>query len=247
MINVFDQIKIKEINGKQDIVKFTGEFAKLVKNKENSILDTLTILREQKIIFNRYLVLIHKKIPVFAGLGGGTSNAAYLIKYFTKNRFKKKLLDIMGKKIGSDLKLFFYNQGFLKNLKTIKGLKKNYRLSFLLVYPNIKCSTQFFYSKVKKYSSKSKYSSNKINNKKKFMKVLKNTNNDLQLIVENKYPIIKKLLLEIGTKEGCIFSRLTGSGSVCYGVFTSQKTAKAALIRFKSKYPRFWFSVAKTI
>lgn len=247
LINLFDQIKIKKINERQDIVKFTGKFARLIKNKKNSILDTLAILRERKVISNRYSVSIHKKIPVFGGLGGGTSNAAYLIKYFTKNRLKKKLLNIMSQKIGSDLKLFFYNQGFLKNLKTINHLKKNYRLFFLLVYPNIKSSTRFIYSKVKKYSPKSKYSFNKINSKKKFIKELKNTNNDLQSIVENKYSIIKKLLIEIRAKEGCIFSKLTGSGSVCYGVFTSEKTAKAALVRIKSKYPRFWFSVAKTI
>jgi 4-diphosphocytidyl-2C-methyl-D-erythritol kinase len=40
---------------------------------------------------------------------------------------------------------------------------------------------------------------------------------------------------------------MTGSGSVCYGVFESEKTAKVALTRIKSKYPKFWFSVAKTI
>jgi len=247
LVNLFDQIKIKKISGRKDIVKFTGKFARLVDNDENSILDTLKILREQKVISNSYLVSIHKKIPVFAGLGGGTSNAAYLIKYLTKNRFKQKLLDIMSKKIGSDLKLFFHNQGFLKNFKTINDLKKNYKLPFLLIYPNIKCSTRFIYSKVKKYSTRSKYSFNKINSKQKFMKVLKNSNNDLQLIVENKYSIIKKLLIEIKAKEGCVFSRMTGSGSVCYGVFTSEKTAKAALIKIKSKYPRFWFSVTKTI
>ena len=89
LINLFDQIKIKKINERQDIVKFTGKFARLIKNKKNSILDTLAILRERKVISNRYSVSIHKKIPVFGGLGGGTSNAAYLIKYFTKNRLKK--------------------------------------------------------------------------------------------------------------------------------------------------------------
>ena len=74
-----------------------------------------------------------------------------------------------------------------------------------------------------------------------------NQNNDLQSIVENKYPIIKKLIIEIGQKKGCYFSRMTGSGSVCYGVFKSEKTAKAALNRVKLKYPQYWSLVAKTI
>ena len=65
--------------------------------------------------------------------------------------------------------------------------------------------------------------------------------------MERKYPIIKKLITEVGLKKGCYFSRMTGSGSVCYGVFQSEKTAKAALTSVKYKYPKYWSVVAKTI
>ena len=247
LINLFDQIKIKKIKGRKDIVKFKGKFSKYIKKTNNSILDTLEILRERNLISDYYSVLVDKRIPVFSGMGGGTSNAVCLIKYLTRNKINKNLSSILDKKIGSDLKLFFYEQGFLKNLKTINNFRKKYRLYFLLVYPNIRCSTRHVYSKVKKYSSKSKYSFSKINDKSKFIDFLINKNNDLQSIVENKYPIIKKLIIEIGQKKGCYFSRMTGSGSVCYGVFKSEKTAKAALNGIKLKHPKCWLSVAKTI
>jgi len=247
LINLFDQIKIKKIKGRKDVVKFKGKFSKYIKKTNNSIIDTLEILRERNLISDYYSVLVDKKIPVFSGMGGGTSNAVCLIKYLTRNKINKNLSSILDKKIGSDLKLFFYEQGFLKNLKTINDFRRKYRLYFLLVYPNIRCSTRYVYSKVKKYSSKSKYSFSKINDKSKFIDFLINKNNDLQSIVENKYPIIKKLIIEIGQKKGCYFSRMTGSGSVCYGVFKSEKTAKAALNGIKLKYPKCWLSVAKTI
>ena len=247
LINLFDQIKLKKIKGRKDIVKFKGKFSKYIKKTNNSILDTLEILRERNLISDYYSVLVDKKIPVFSGMGGGTSNAVCLIKYLTRKKINKNLSSILDKKIGSDLKLFFYEQGFLKNLKTINNFRKKYRLYFLLVYPNIRCSTRYVYSKVKKYSSKSKHSFSKINHKSKFIDFLINKNNDLQSIVENKYPIIKKLIIEIGQKKGCYFSRMTGSGSVCYGVFKSEKTAKAALNGIKLKYPKCWSSVAKTI
>jgi len=247
LINLFDQIKLKKIKGRKDIVKFKGKFSKYIKKTNNSILDTLEILRERNLISDYYSVLVDKRIPVFSGMGGGTSNAVCLIKYFTRNKINKNLSSILDKKIGSDLKLFFYEQGFLKNLKTINDFRRKYRLYFLLVYPNIRCSTRHVYSKVRKYSSKSKYSFSKINDKNKFIDFLINKNNDLQSIVENKYPIIKKLIIEIGQKKGCYFSRMTGSGSVCYGVFKSEKTAKAALNGIKLKHPKCWLSVAKTI
>ena len=106
LINLFDKINIKKIRGQKDTIKFKGKFSKNVK-KNNSILDTLTILREKNVISNYYSVIIDKKIPVFSGLGGGTSNAACLIKYFGKKKIDKNLFSVLDKKIGSDLKLFF--------------------------------------------------------------------------------------------------------------------------------------------
>ena len=246
LINLYDQIKIKKIKGQKDKVKFQGKFSKLIK-KKNSITNILTILREKNLISNYYSVLINKKIPVFAGLGGGTSNAVYLVKYLTRGKISKDLLRILEKKIGSDLKLFFYEQGFLESLKKINNFRRKYKLYFLLIYPNIKCSTHYIYSKVKKNSLKSQFKFNNINSKSRFIEFLINQNNDLQLVVEKKYPAIKTLIEEIGKKEGCYFSRMTGSGSACYGVFESEKVAKAALNGIKLKYPKYWSSVAKTI
>ena len=114
----------------------------------------------------------------------------------------------MNKKIGSDIQLFFDEQGFLKNLTTINYFRRKYKLYFLLVYPNVRCSTRYVYSKVKKFTSKSKYSFKKINNKSKFIELLINKKNDLQSIVEKKYPVIRKLIIEIEQKKGCYFTWL---------------------------------------
>ena len=245
LINIFDQIKVNKIKGQKDIVRFQGEFAKFINKKDNSITGVLKILRKKKVITSFYSILIKKNIPVFSGMGGGTGNAVALANYFTKNNVNKNLLNVFSKKIGSDFKLFFYKQGFLKNLRQINKFKKTYKFCFLLVYPNIKSSTKFVYSKIKKYSLKTNF--NKINNKSGFIKFLVDKNNDLQSIVESQYPVIKKLVRDINQTKGCYFSRMTGSGSVCYGIFQSERLAKTALNRIKTKYPKFWLSVAKTI
>ena len=88
---------------------------------------------------------------------------------------------------------------------------------------------------------------NEINTKNKFINLLSKSSNDLQSVVEKKYPTIKKLLKDIGNEEGCCFSRMTGSGSVCYGLFEDENVAKKALNKLKIKYPTFWFSFAKTV
>ena len=247
LVNLYDDIKIKKIKDQKDIIRFRGKFSKYIKKSSNSVIDVLNILRERNLISSYYSVSINKKIPVFGGMGGGTSNAIYLVKHFTRNKIDKNLLKVLSKRIGSDVRIFFYQQGFISNLKKIYSFQKKHSLYFLLVYPTIKCSTKYIYSKVRKFSQKSDFSFKKIKVKNKFIKLLINENNNLQSIVENKYSNIKRLIIEIRQRKGCYFSRMTGSGSVCYGVFKSKKSAKAALNIIKVKYPKYSSWVAKTI
>jgi len=247
LINLNDKIKIRKIENNRDKVVFKGPFAKQIKKSNNSIINILKLLRKLKLISSCYSVNISKKIPVFSGLGGGTSNAAYVLKFLLKGKVTKNILIRSEKKIGSDLRLFFYKQGFLENLKTVKISQKKYKLFFLLSHPNINCSTREIYSKVKKYSKKIKLKSYKFNNKKKFIEYISSQKNELQSIVEKKYPIVKKLLIDISAEKGCYFSRISGSGSVCYGLFDNENNAKKALYKIKTKYPKFWLSLAKTV
>ncbi len=249
LINLFDTISIKKLdnNKKKDKVIFNGEFSQFVKKSDNSILKILNILRNYKITSDFYLIKVNKKIPVFSGLGGGSSNAASILNFLTKSKIKKNMLNKIIEDVGSDLRLFINNQGYLKNLKTVINIRKKQKLNFLLVFPNIKCSTKEIYSKVKNYSQKKKFLHTNFNTKRKFIKTVVNSSNDLQLIVEKKYPAVKKLLSQINNTNGCILSRMTGSGSACFGLYANQRCSKAALKSLRKKYPKFWFSIAKTI
>ena len=246
-IDLADIIKIKKIKKNKDKVVFNGPFSKLVNKRNNSVNKMLKQLRQAKLITNCYSVVVTKNIPVFGGLGGGTSNAAFILKHLIKSKIKENLLNKIESLIGSDFKLFFKKNGFLNDLSTIIELKKRQIFYLVLVQPKVKCSTKEIYSKVKKFSKKKKFDKSLTKSKSRFLEYLVNSRNDLQSIVENKYPIIRKLLIDIKNEKGCCFSRMTGSGSVCYGLFKDQIVAKKALKKLSYKYPRFWFSFAKTV
>ena len=53
--------------------------------------------------------------------------------------------------------------------------------------------------------------------------------------------------MDIKNEKGCILSRMTGSGSICYGLFTNKYCSNAALRKLRKKYPKFSLSMAKTI
>ena len=125
LISLSDKIKINKIKKNKDKINFKGPFKNLVNVKKNTVLNLLKKLRNLNLISNYYSITITKNIPVFGGLGGGSSNAAFILKFLLKNKVNNDLLNKLRSIIGTDLKLFFKRQAFLKNLKKIINLKKN--------------------------------------------------------------------------------------------------------------------------
>ncbi len=247
LINLHDKIFIRKLKKfKKDKVIFTGPYSKNINPKNNSVSQSLNLLRKNKLITNYYFVRVQKNIPIQSGLGGGSSNAAFILKFLIKKK-NKKFLNKFFDKIGSDLRLFSYDQGYLESLRKVFKINKKFNLNFLLIYPNFKCSTKDVYSKVNKYSKKEKFNNKNFSKKNKLISYLNSTQNNLQIIVEKKYPVISRLLFDIKLINGCIISRMTGSGSVCYGLFKNYNCSKAALKKLRKKYPKFSFSIAKTI
>ena len=76
---------------------------------------------------------------------------------------------------------------------------------------------------------------------------MKKDRNDLERIVLKKYKKIEQVIDLISTQKGCYFSRLTGSGSACFGIFKSRKLAYKGLKIVKNKFPKYWCVVSKTI
>ena len=251
LINLYDEIRINRIKAQKDKIKFFGRFSNDIKKKNNSVSRCLSLLRTKGMIKRdrNYNILIRKNIPVFSGFGGGSSNAATLIKYFTKGRkMLEKDRHYFSKNLGSDLRLFFNSkQIFQKNLDKIIDLKSKIKLYFVLVYPFLKSSTKNAYSKVKVYKNLKSNGFYKTSLKLNMVENLKYQENSLEKIVISKFPIIQKILFELRVIKNCQFSRLTGSGSACFGVFLTKKSADLGLNKIKKKFPKFWCVVGKTI
>jgi 4-diphosphocytidyl-2-C-methyl-D-erythritol kinase len=249
LLDLHDKISLKKINKNKDNIVFIGKFKKKINKNINTISKSLFLLRKYNLIEKkkRYKITVNKRIPVFAGLGGGTSNAVFLIKYFLKNKISDKLIKIFEEEIGSDFKLFFFNHSFQKNLKKISNFGKKYFFYFILVYPNINSSTKEVYSKVKEFNLPLKDNLSRIRSREKYIEFVKNEKNDLQKIVETKHKKIKKILDLIKIQKNCLFSRMTGSGSACFGIFFSKKSAKQGLIKIQKKLPNCWCVLTKSI
>ena len=251
LTNLHDQIVIKKINGQKDKFKFTGKFKKNIKLENNSALKSIYFLRKKNIINSRskYEIKIKKNIPVFSGLGGGSSNAATIIKYFYK---KRKIIDkdinYFARYLGSDFKIFFKNNKIIQeNFLKIKNFKFKHNFYLLIVYPFKKSSTKDIYSKFRKYEKIKKLNIFNRISKLKMVDKLKSETNSLESVIISRFPIIKIVLKELSLLKKCEFSRITGSGSACFGLFLNKKDALLGLKLIKKRFPKFWCVLSRTI
>ena len=251
--DLHDVISISEIRNLKDKISFSGKFKKGINKKKNTVIKVLNLLRSAQLIENQaFKINIQKNIPHGSGLGGGSSNAAYLLNFFnakmrlklSKNKIKK-----LAGQIGFDVPVNLERKNTFLTGKRGEILRFNqkFRLNLLIVYPNLICSTKKIYEKNRKISLSKPRSFFYIKNNKKLINLLKNENNDLEKTVTTIYPKVKKIIDYIRSQKGCYFSRITGSGSACIGIFSNMKNVIFAQKLIKLKYPKYWCVVSKTI
>jgi len=247
-LNLYDEIFIKKIKNKNHKVIFTGKFSKRI-SKNNTISNLLKILDNNKKLRNqKYLIKVNKKIPQKSGMGGGSMNAAHILKYLSNkqklNLSSKEILWIASK-IGSDVVVGMQNKtSILYGSGEIKLLKKNINLFTLLARPNSGCLTKAIYRDVRYFSRPVFKKNQRVNLNYKFLIKLKN---DLEEPAFKKYPVLKKLKIFMEKMDDILFVRMTGSGSTIIGYFISKKAAVNAGKILKKKYQKYWCILSKTI
>ncbi len=248
-----DIISISKIRNLKDKISFSGKFKGGIDNKSNTITKVLNLLRKNNLLENQsFKINIKKNIPHGSGLGGGSANAASLLNYLNKKmklKLNKNKVIKLAEQIGFDVPINLEKRNtFLTGKKDkILRLNKKFKLNLLIVYPNLICSTKKIYKKNAKKSLMKPQSFFNEKNNKKLINFLKNENNDLEKTVIKIYPKIKKIIDCIKSQKGCYFSRITGSGSACIGIFSNTRNAIYAQKAIRSKYPKYWCVVSKTI
>ncbi len=247
-INLFDEINIGISKNNKHKIIFSGKFSQGI-GKKNTVSELLRLLEKKKLIKNyKFYIKIKKNIPQMSGMGGGSMNAASILRYFIKKNIIKisnKEVQKIGSQIGSDVTLGLERKNTIlfKNQK-INRVNSKINLYVLIVKANVGCSTKDIYSKVKKYSK------SQLSKRRKFFfktDYIIKLNNDLEKIVFNKYPKIKKLKNFLSSLPGVTFTRMTGSGSALVAYFKSKKAANEAKRIFRRKYKNYWYIISKTI
>ena len=185
-------------------------------------------------------IKLSKKVPIGAGLGGGSSDGAATLKainelYQLYLSFDE--LKILALELGSDVPLFLHDYPTIGKSRGEDLLKLELRIEhpILLVNPGIHISTKEAFGNIIPTANKFNYSDlPKILLSKWNGSVI----NDFEKGIFKLYPEISEIKNTL-INNGALFSLMSGTGSTVYGIFESVEKAKYAEELFSKSYFTF--------
>jgi 4-diphosphocytidyl-2-C-methyl-D-erythritol kinase len=227
----------------------------LVSNKHDLPTDEGNLcIRAASLLQQRYAVKdgvhlsLKKFIPVAAGLGGGSSDAAATIlglAEFWGLAVPAEERQTLGLKLGSDVP-YFLTPGTAH--ATGRGERLNYfPLSLpywiVLVYPNIHVSTAWAYREARIPAEQSDLAAPTLDELLKEHlgapdRLRRLIRNDFEQVVFQAYPVVGEIKQRL-YDEGAVFAQMSGSGSAVFGFFPEEQSARAAVVRFGKSYQSF--------
>lgn len=179
---------------------------------------------------------LHKVVPIGAGLGGGSADAAFAVKALAEMFnliFEPDLLKIYTSKLGSDCSFFIDNQPSMAYGKgdELEPIDLNLSEKFIfIVYPNIHVPTKEAYAGIKPghspYNLQQSLQNNSISEWKEIIR------NDFEGSVFIKYPEIRNIKEKL-YELGALYAAMSGSGSAVFGIFDEYLPVKE---HFKEGY-----------
>ncbi|HNX90749.1 MAG TPA: 4-(cytidine 5'-diphospho)-2-C-methyl-D-erythritol kinase, partial [Candidatus Omnitrophota bacterium] len=216
-------------------------------DKDSIMGRAVTLFNEVTVRPFNFKIKLDKKIPVSAGMGGGSSDAATLLMAMNDLTGKKlstgTLCDI-GRKLGADVPFFIMNASFAIGRgrgDILETIESHIKMWHVVVTPPVGVSTKEVYAKVTPQCLTKKGDTDRMFTS--FLKegkirgIAENLRNDLQDITLREFPIIGEVFSEI-SNLGAGGVLLSGSGPTVFGVFDEEgakKAAKELAAKFSSK------------
>ncbi len=237
-IDLCDELKIEPAN---EDISVSSDDESLPLNENNLCWKAIELLRTEIGTPRGAAVHVKKRIPIGAGLGGGSSDAAAVLTALPAVwhiPVDASTLARVALCIGSDVPYFLhdrsaYAEGRGERLKFVT-LPLPY--SILVVTPNIHISTAWAYGELEKQmremSERPKFYDGAMC---KLAPVASLMENDFESVVFPAYPEIAELKREL-LSQGASYTLLSGSGSSVFGLFNSEMFARKAYEHFAPMY-----------
>ena len=228
-VDLFDELTLRK---REKGVAISCDHPRCPADETNLAFKAASLLLEKEKRNEGVSIHIKKRIPISAGLGGGSSNAAAALKgvrQLLELKVPDGRLHELAARVGSDVPFFLYSgqalvEGRGEEIRPIR-IYGGYWL--VLVCPGIEVSTRWAYQNVKISLTKGSRDVNfgNLRDASGFFAALPHFDNDLEEVVSKRYPITRRIKDSL-ENFGAVKSSMSGSGPTVYGVFEQKPQAE---------------------
>lgn len=232
-IPLCDTVDIEETEG--DGIELICEKEGVPTDSRNTAYKAAQLFLDKTEIRRKIKITLHKQIPAAAGMAGGSTDAAAVLKglnqLFNEPLDKEEALELCVK-IGADVPFCFLGgcalcEGIGEVLTPIAPLENAY---LVIAKPKGEVSTKWVYENFK-MEKVSKHPNTQMVIEAVKMGDLKalceNTANVLETVTQKEYPIIGEYKEKL-SQNGAVVSMMSGSGPTVFGIFDNEEKAKMA-------------------
>ena len=218
-----------------DQLAIIGEFASGLENADdNLVMTALDGFRAAGGVIGGLSITLVKNIPVGAGLGGGSADAAALLRAVNKLStapLGNAALNRLAASLGADVPVCF--SGGCQRIngigKTMTPVDLNFAGSILLVNPGIPLSTKDVFTRFTGPQSGFAGSLSSLD-----AAGMVRLGNDLTTIAIELAPAINSILNRLAGSKGALATAMSGSGASCFALFDHIDNAEIAAAEFKN-------------
>lgn len=238
-IHLFDRLEIKK--AKEPGIKITSNLSFLPVNENNLVYKAGKLLMDEFHITEGVSVNLTKRIPVAAGMAGGSTDAAAMMygmnEIFELGLSRQELME-RGVKIGADVPYCLMRgtalaEGIGEELSALPPMVK---CPVLIAKPQISVSTKFVYENLKLDENTVHPDIDQLIShiKNQDLHAIANTmGNVLETVTIPNYPIIDDIKKQM-MASGAINAMMSGSGPTVFGLFDDEEVAKKAMEDMKA-------------
>lgn len=228
-VNLFDRLTFELA----DTISVKSSSDEIPRDKGNLCFEAANLLREHCGLARGVTITLEKSIPVGAGLGGGSSDAAstlLTLRELWGIRIDHEILSVLALRLGSDVPYFLRDGSALAHGRgeILEHFPLRLPYAILVCNPGIHVATKWAYGKVvphadlQRPSFKDLILSN-LDSPGRLSEVL---TNDFETPVFREFPVIGTLKQRM-LQEGASLALMSGSGSTVFGLFRNEETAAA--------------------
>ena len=219
---------------------------------------TNLVLKAARTLAERYAhaplgasIALEKNLPVAAGLGGGSADAAAVLRALNRlwslHRSEDELVDL-AQDLGSDVPACVLSrpcwmEGRGEHVSATSPLPP---LHLVLINPGVLLRTAGVFASLNARTGTSAMEPpGRIETLWDLVAYLEDSGNDLESPATHLQPDIDHVLEALHHEPGCVFALMSGSGATCFGLFNDREYAEGAAGRIAQDHPHWWVKATR--